>query len=171
MKIETQEDIKTAKNEYCLDLTDELEIGCEIWDVHFEIDRKVVAGEMARWPDDRGAFAVDSSADWGDWKSPPECCEYECDYLLIDNDGDPGWEARWIDPCGDEWREVRIDDGFELPEGESYWWELEQVKPTLKAKFDAKNRLMITLEDYSDMEKIKGWGDGPDHAPNPIKLV
>jgi hypothetical protein len=173
MKINSASDIEKAKSNFsAMDQVDELEIGCEIWDVTFKIGENWLCGEMARWPNDRGAFSADGGqSDWGDWKSPPECCEYDEDCLLIDNEGDPDWIAKWVDDRGVEWVEVRIDEDYELPEGESYWWELEQLRPTLKAKFDARSRLMITVEEFDDMKQIKGWGDGPEHAPTPIKLV
>lgn len=173
MKINNARDIETAKSDFsAIDQTDELEIGCEIWDVTFKVGENWLGGVMSRWPNGRGAFSADGGqSNWGDWKSQPECSEYDEDCLLIDNEGDPDWIAIWVDDRGVEWVEVRIDEDYELPEGESYWWELGQVRRTLKAKFDARSRLMITVEDFDDMKQIKGWNDGPDHAPNPIRLI
>ena len=173
MKINSVSDIEKAKLTFsAMDQVDELEVGCEIWDVTFKIGKNWISGEMSRWPNDRGAFSADGGqSNWGEWKSPPECCEYDEDCLLIDYEGDPDWMAIWVDDRGVEWVEVRIDEDYELPEGESFFWELEQVAPSLKAKFDTRDRLMITIEDYTIMQQVKGWDDGPEHAPTPIKLV
>jgi len=173
MKINNAADLETAQLTFsAMDQVEELEIGCEIWDVTFKIGEQWYTGVMSRWPNGRGAFSANQGqSDWGDWKSQPECSEYDEDCLLIDDEGDPDWIAKWVDDRGVEWVEVRINEDFELAEDESYWWELEQVRPTLKAKFDARSRLMITVEEFDDMQQIKGWGDGPEHAPNPIILI
>ena len=173
MKINSAADIETAKLTFAaIDQTDELEVGCEIWKVTFKIGENWLGGVMSRWPNDRGAFSADGGqSDWGDWKSPPECCEYDEDCLLIDDEGDPDWIAKWVDDRGVEWVEVRSDDEFDNEEDEKdFWWNLKEVYPAIQAKLASCGKAMVTVEQWDAIQLIEGWNDGPDHAPNPIRL-
>ena len=88
MKIETEQDLATAKNmSFAPDQLRELEIGCEIW----RISGDNWSGSMCRWPNGRGAVMTGSDSNWGDW---------EGDTLLLD-DSDPDARIR-VDVDGEE---------------------------------------------------------------------
>jgi len=88
MKIETEQDLATAKNmSFACDQLRELEIGCEIW----HISGEGWSGSMCRWPGGRGAFMAGGDSNWGDW---------EGDTLLLD-DTDPDARIR-VDVDGEE---------------------------------------------------------------------
>ena len=148
------------------DQLEELEIGCEIWRIRGDNWN----GTMCRWPNGRGAVMTGSDSNWGDWQEPPRSCEHKGDYLRLD---DPGcdWQTIWVDETGIEWFEVKVDEDYDLEKDDSFWWELEELRPALKARFDENSRIMVTALEYAAMQQMSGWGDGLDHAPNPIKLV
>ena len=170
MKINNDDDLETAKLTFsAMDQVDELEIGCEIWDVTFKIGENWLTGVMSRWPNDRGAFSANQGqSNWGEWNSPPACCDSEDDYLLLDVD-QQDWKAIWVDDRGVEWIEVRSDDEFDDEEDEKpFWWKLKESYPAIHAKLVSCGKAMVTVEQFGKFEDIEGWDSGTVY---PIKLV
>lgn len=173
MKIETAEDLAAAKNiSFAPDQLEELEIGCEIWDVTFKVGENWLGGVMSRWPNGRGAFSADGGqSNWGEWKSQPECSEYDEECLLLDVE-EQDWKAIWVDDRGVEWVEVRYNEEFDNEEDEkNFWWNLKEVYPAIQAKLASCGKAMVTVEQWDAIQQIDGWDDGPEHAPNPIRLI
>jgi len=170
MKINNKADIETAKLEFHpIDQTEELEIGCEIWDVTLKAGEDWMTGVMCRWPDGRGAFSANSGqSDWGVWKSQPECSDYDEDCLLLDVE-EQDWKSIWVDDRGVEWVEVRSDEDFDDEEDEKdFWWNLKEAYPAIHAKLTSCGRAMVTVEQFGKFEDIEGWESGTVH---PIRLA
>jgi|LakMenEpi03Aug12_release.lakeMendotaPanAssembly.Ray.scaffolds.fasta_scaffold37026_2 hypothetical protein len=88
MKIETAEDLATAKNmSFAPDQLRELEIGCEIW----HISGEGWSGSMCRWPGGRGAFMSGSDSCWGEWDGGSlllDDTDQDGKMITVDEDGE-----------------------------------------------------------------------------------
>ena len=164
MKIETAEDLATAKNmSFAPDQLAELEIGCEIWDVRGENDfGQSWTGTMCRWPNGRGAFESGSDSDWGDWENDT--------FLKLDGTGERG-TAIWVDSDGETWFQVAVD--FEYPADE-FWAELREDYPEITERFGdtlTTKGVMIHEDELEQVKNLTGWADGPELARNPFYLI
>ena len=163
MKINNAEDIETAKLTFAAtDQTDELEIGCEIWDVTFKVGENWMSGVMSRWPNDRGAFECGGDSYWGDWENDT--------FLKLDSYGEDGTMA-WVDCYGENWCEVVVD--FEYS-ADSFWEELREQNAELVARFGnpmTTKGVRVHEDELEAMKRVLGWDGGPEHAPNPVFLI
>ena len=164
MKIETEQDLETAKNmSFAPDQLAELEIGCEIWDVVGETEfGQRWSGTMSRWPNGRGAFEAGSDSSWGDWENDT--------FLKLDETGERG-TAIWIDSDGETWFKVVVD--FEYS-ADDFWAELREEHPELAARFGeplTTKSVRIHEDELEQVKKLAGWGDGPEYARNPVFLI
>ena len=156
MKIETAEDIETAKNMgFALDQLSELEIGCEIW-------HSTKGYTLWRAPNDRGAFECGGDSYWGDWENDK--------FLKLDTYGENGTMV-WVDCDGENWCEVVVD--FEYS-ADSFWEELREEYPELAARFGeplTTKSVRIRESEYQNVQNLTGWADGPEFARNPLYLI
>jgi hypothetical protein len=164
MKIETAADLETAKNmSFAPDQLRELEIGCEIWKVRGENEfGQSWSGSMCRWPNGRGAFMSGCDSSWGEWENDT--------FLKLDDTGEQG-TAIYIDYDGETWFEVVVD--FEYS-ADDFWAELREEHPELAARFGeplTTKGVMIHEDEFRDVQKLTGWGDGPEFASDPLYLI
>jgi hypothetical protein len=164
MKIETEQDLAAAKNmSFAPDQIRELEIGCEIWDVRGENEfGRSWTGTMCRWPNGRGAFESGSDSSWGEWENDT--------FLKLDDTGEQG-TAIYIDYDGETWFDVVVD--FEYS-ADSFWGELREEYPELAARFGeplTTKSVRIRESEYQNVQKLTGWGDGPEFASDPLYLI
>jgi len=164
MKIETEQDLETAKNmSFAPDQLAELEIGCEIWDVVGETEfGQKWTGTMCRWPNGRGAFEAGSDSSWGEWEDEG--------FLKLDGTGERGI-ALWIDCEGETWFKAVVD--FEYS-ANGFWAELREEYPELAARFGeplTTKSVRIRESEYRDIQTLTGWADGPEFARNPVFLI
>jgi len=164
MKIETAADLETAKNmSFAPDQLAELEVGCEIWDVRGENEfGQSWTGTMCRWPNGRGAFESGSDSSWGEWENDT--------FLKLDDTGEQG-TAIYIDHDGETWFDVVVDFEYSFDE---FWAELREDHPELAAKFGeplTTKSVRIHEDEFLDVQKLTGWGDGPEFASDPLYLI
>lgn len=164
MKIETEQDLETAKNmSFAPDQLAELEIGCEIWDIVGETEfGQKWSGTMSRWPNGRGAFEAGSDSSWGEWEDEG--------FLKLDGTGERGI-ALWIDCEGETWFEAVVD--FEYS-ANGFWAELREDHPEIAARFEeplTTKSVRIRESEYRDIQTLTGWADGPEFARNPVFLI
>jgi hypothetical protein len=159
MKIETAEDIETAKNNgFAPDQLSELEIGCEIWRIRGDNWN----GTMCRWPNGRGAVMTGGDSNWGEWENDT--------FLKLDGTGERG-TAIWIDSDGETWFEVVVD--FEYS-ADDFWAELREEYPELAARFGeplTTKSVRIRESEYQNVQNLTGWAYGPEFALNPLYLI
>ena len=163
MKIETEQDLETAKNmSFAPDQLAELEVGCEIWDVSGENQfGQSWTGTMCRWPNGRGAFESGSDSNWGDWEGI---------FLRLD-DTTQDWKIICIDHDGGTWFKVRVD--FEYS-ADVFWGELRENHPDIAERFGdtlTTESVMIHEDELEVIKTLTGWADGPEFARNPVFLI
>lgn len=163
MKIETEQDLETAKNmSFAPDQLAELEIGCEIWDIVGETEfGQKWSGTMSRWPNGRGAFEAGSDSSWGEWEG-----------IFLKLDGTTqDWKIICIDHDGETWFKVLVD--FEYPADE-FWAELRADHPDIAERFGdtlTTESVMIHEDELEVIKTLTGWADGPESARNPVFLI